>query len=539
MNKISLQLKIVILAAVLVIIPIVVCDLIFLNSSYIFKCKAIITGIRSVSTQMKTFGNTPVLEDIEAMPLEEFQIADYEEDSEAEAADEAESDSEDASVEEADEERPHKLTEEELKEAKAKAMAEAVSRIEIKAHEAIILDEFISSNYKSLEEFEVAIKKLENNSRAFMTGSAIFAVLACVTIWFFINHSTLAIKDVVGRLRSFQNESTEDSQDMLECAFQFDSFLATARNLLQESNSIAKEIIHKLEPLTVVQVFSDENVNKFFTDVKEIDKSSNYISKTLESTNNHIQEVSASAQTIADRSKVAAQDSAETASIAGEGKNAVSETIDTMESIKDEVLGLEDVIENLNSASEQISEIVNTITNIAYQTNLLALNAAIEAARAGEHGQGFTVVAGEVKKLAEESGEAAEDIGKKIKEMRQKTDKAVATIKRSSTKVIEGVTIANTAGNNLDKIVNSVSNVNKMIQDISTASTEQSHNINSLRGSIESITDATRITSEGTKRVASSVNEQMSQIKQYIKVTKELLDLVQMMGDMLDKFNLN
>ena len=210
-----------------------------------------------------------------------------------------------------------------------------------------------------------------------------------------------------------------------------------------------------------------------------------------------------------------------------------------MESIKDEVLGLEDVIENLNSASEQISEIVNTITNIAYQTNLLALNAAIEAARAGEHGQGFTVVAGEVKKLAEESGEAAEDIGKKIKEMRQKTDKAVATIKRSSTKVIEGVTIANTAGNNLDKIVNSVSNVNKMIQDISTASTEQSHNINSLRGSIESITDATRITSEGTKRVASSVNEQMSQIKQYIKVTKELLDLVQMMGDMLDKFNLN
>ena len=326
---------------------------------------------------------------------------------------------------------------------------------------------------------------------------------------------------------------------MLECAIQFDSFLATAKTLLQESYSIAQEIGRKLEPLTVMSVFSDDNVKQFFTDVQEISRSSNYIANTLDSTTAHIQEVSASAQTIADRSHEAATDSAETAAIAGEGKNAVSETIDTMESIKDEVLGLEDVIENLNSASKQIGEIVNTITNIAYQTNLLALNAAIEAARAGEHGQGFTVVANEVKKLAEESGEAAEDISKKIKEMLTKTGKAVETINRGATKVIEGVNIANLAGNNLDKIVTSVANVNKMIQDISNASTEQSQNIDSLRGSIESITGATKITSEGTKRVASAVNEQLAHIRQYINVTKELLTLVQMMGDMLDKFNLN
>ena len=341
------------------------------------------------------------------------------------------------------------------------------------------------------------------------------------------------------RLKSFRNDKEEAPQDLLECAFQFDNFLITARSLLQESRSIAQEIGRKLEPLTVTTVFSDDNVKQFFTDVQEISRSSNYIANTLDSTTAHIQEVSTSAQTIADRSHEAATDSAETAAIAGEGKNAVSETIETMESIKDEVLGLEDVIENLNSASKQIGEIVNTITNIAYQTNLLALNAAIEAARAGEHGQGFTVVAGEVRKLAEESGEAAEDISKKIKEMLKKTGKAVETINRGATKVIEGVNIANLAGNNLDKIVSSVSNVNKMIQDISNASTEQSQNIDSLRGSIESISGATKITSEGTKRVASAVNEQLANIKEYINVTKELLTLVQMMGEMLDKFNLN
>ncbi|MBQ2594104.1 MAG: methyl-accepting chemotaxis protein [Candidatus Riflebacteria bacterium] len=536
---------------------------------------------------MKIIGETPSREEIAEMPLESFQISPEEleeqegekeetgeeeesedgeeeegskpakktskatdgdveiveksEDDEGEEGEEGEEGDEEKSEKAADSSKakPHLLTEEELIQAKNKALAEADSIIEIKAQEARCLDEFISSKYDDLDKLDNAIKSLEIYQRVFFYASSVFVLLTIFILWFFITHSTSPFKNITERLKSFQNEKDEASQDMLECAFQFDSFLATAKTLLQESYSIAQEIGRKLEPLTVMSVFSDDNVKQFFTDVQEISRSSNYIANTLDSTTAHIQEVSASAQTIADRSHEAATDSAETAAIAGEGKNAVSETIDTMESIKDEVLGLEDVIENLNSASMQIGEIVNTITNIAYQTNLLALNAAIEAARAGEHGQGFTVVAGEVKKLAEESGEAAEDISKKIKEMLKKTGKAVETINRGATKVIEGVNIANLAGNNLDKIVTSVSNVNKMIQDISNASTEQSQNIDSLRGSIESITGATKITSEGTKRVASAVNEQLAHIRQYISVTKELLTLVQMMGDMLDKFNLN
>ena len=605
MNKVTLQFKILGLTLVLILIPVIAANVIFSACKHMFAARNVITGTKSISSQLQAIGETPVLEDIQKMSLEEFQIKeeggeetgetsetapaasdappsdaavegepaageeeavvetvdgepaageDNEKVASAASATGAASDTAaaaadataDAAVEEPAEggeaaaPAPQKLSIEELKAAKQRLLDEAVSRIEIKAQEAAILDEFVNSRLKDLEALDEGIKNLEIASRIFYMGTLFFVPIVLVFLWFFMNQVSMPIKDVIDRLKSFQNESAEGSQnDMLECAIQFDTFLSTARTLLQESYSIAQEIGRKLEPLTAMPVFSDENVKQFFTDVQEISRSSNYIANTLESTTLHIQEVSASAQTIADRSHEAATDSAETAAIAGEGKNAVSETIDTMESIKDEVLGLEDVIENLNSAGKQIGEIVNTITNIAYQTNLLALNAAIEAARAGEHGQGFTVVAGEVRKLAEESGEAAEDIGKKIKEMLLKTGKAVETINRGAAKVIEGVNIANVAGNNLDKIVSSVLNVNKMIQDISAASTEQSQNIDSLRGSIESISGATKITSEGTRRVAFAVNEQLSHIRQYMNVTKELLTLVQMMGDMLDKFNLN
>lgn len=551
MKKISLQIKITIIASIFIVIPIVLANIIFEYHKTIFENKSVIAGARLVTNQLKQLEKIISREEIESMDLEEFQIdeeeegielgeeGENEEGIEGNEEEEAEAESESDGEVEAKVERPRKLSLEELKAAKAKAMEEAERETEIQSQKIEIFKEFINDHKNSLDALDNSIESLKKYADIFMLGSIIFACIAISLLWSFMDYSTHPIKGVMKKLKNFQNESDKDSQDMLECVFKFDSFLSTSRTLLKESYSIAREIGSKLEPLTVMSVFSDDNVKSLFTDVQAISRSSNYIANTLESTTSHIQEVSASAQTIADRSHEAATDSAETAAIAGEGKNAVSETIDTMESIKDEVLGLEDVIENLNSASIQIGEIVNTITNIAYQTNLLALNAAIEAARAGEHGQGFTVVAGEVKKLAEESGEAAEDISKKIKEMLKKTGKAVETINRGATKVIEGVNIANLAGNNLDKIVASVSNVNKMIQDISNASTEQSENIDSLRGSIESITGATKMTSEGTKRVATAVNGQLAHIRQYISVTKELLTLVQMMGDMLDKFNLN
>jgi methyl-accepting chemotaxis protein len=544
MKKISLQIKLLAVFTVTMLVPIMAMLYIFSQCNDIFAKRGVIVAIRNIISRAdagRSYGKTLSYEEIEAMPLEAFDKANYkptaiklEDHEELEDLEDYKDEIVSLTPEEIAakailEKNVPKMTIEELKIEKQRQLDEAERKITIQAQLAENLDNFALDNRDSIAKFDDALKDLEVYVYIFNLVIWVFLAFAGVFLFIVMNHMAMPVKDVVLKLKSFQNDNSGNGQiDLFECAISFDNFLNTARTLLRESYSISLELAKKLEPLTSISVFSDENVKQFFTDVQEISRSSNYIANTLESTTDHIQEVSASAQTIADRSQEAAADSAETAAIAGDGKTAVSETIDKMESIKDEVLGLEDVIDNLNYAGKEISEIVNTITNIAYQTNLLALNAAIEAARAGEHGHGFTVVAGEVRKLAEESGEAADDIGKKIKEMLLKTGKAVETINRGASKVIEGVNIANVAGNNLDKIVASVANVNRMIQ-----------NIDSLRGSIESISGATKITSEGTKRVASAVNEQLSHIRQYMATTRELLTLVQMMGEMLDKFNLN
>ncbi len=595
-KRIPLQLKLMVLMLVLLLIPVLAVNYIFsVSKDKVFQTRNVITGTRNLALQLQELPKTLALEEgilnggdmdliiaqkeeelnraNEALKESEDAGADAEgsnedvapetdsTDDKTETGTEAEiksddntetvdSENLDAAQEEAVVEGDEnasatvvkrlKLTPAQIEAIRKKEKRKAQEELDMKIQNSQILDDFIEAKQKELDSLDEGLKDLETFADVFYFGTIIFVPFSLVLLWFVINQLSIPVREVVEKLRSFQNEDPEQSKaDMLECAISFDSFLQTAKTILTETYSIAQELNRKLEPLTGMAVFSDDNVSQFFTDVQEISRSSNYIANTLDITTSSIQEVSTSAQTIADRSQEAAQDAAEASSIATEGRNAVSETIDTMEQIKDEVLGLEDVIENLNSAGKEIGEIVNTITNIAYQTNLLALNAAIEAARAGEHGQGFNVVAGEVRKLAEESGEAAEDIGKKIKEMLLKTGKAVETINRGAEKVIDGVNIANVAGNNLDSIVSSVNNVNKMIQEISKASSEQSENIDSLRGSIESITGATKITSEGTKRVATAVNEQLSHIRQYISVTKELLTLVQLMSDMLDKFNLH
>src|SRR5579862_9256753 len=147
------------------------------------------------------------------------------------------------------------------------------------------------------------------------------------------------------------------------------------------------------------------------------------------------------------------------AAIARTGGQAVGETVQSMESIREQVSTTAVQVNDLDQKGQQIGQIVSTIQAIAEQTNLLALNAAIEAARAGEAGRGFAVVADEVRKLAEQSSSATKEIGALIETVRATVTATVEAIQATESRVDAGTEQSQTAGAALKEIVESASKV--------------------------------------------------------------------------------
>lgn len=140
-----------------------------------------------------------------------------------------------------------------------------------------------------------------------------------------------------------------------------------------------------------------------------------------------------------------------------------------MEAIENTTASSEKVIDELSNSAAKITQIVELITQIADQTNLLALNAAIEAARAGEHGRGFAVVAVEVRKLAEQSANAAKEIHQLIATIQHETGIAVQSMADSIARVQEGSTVVAEVGTTFEKIISAVQNLSDEIQSVAAA----------------------------------------------------------------------
>jgi methyl-accepting chemotaxis protein len=202
---------------------------------------------------------------------------------------------------------------------------------------------------------------------------------------------------------------------------------------------------------------------------------------------------------------------------AQEGGGVVQNTVTKIREIADVVAASRETIERLGASSEHVGEIVATIEDIADQTNLLALNAAIEAARAGEHGRGFAVVADEVRKLAERTTHATTEIGEMITQIRRETEEAVAAMRRGSTEVDEGITLADEARAALERIVEGANSTVDMVGQIAAASEEQSTTSEEMARSVEMISAVSSESAQGIGQIATSA-EGLNQLTEELRL---------------------
>jgi methyl-accepting chemotaxis protein len=203
----------------------------------------------------------------------------------------------------------------------------------------------------------------------------------------------------------------------------------------------------------------------------------------------------------------ASQNAKRAGEIAGEGGKVVEETVEGMKRIADVVSKASETVKQLGKSSDQIGEIIQVIDDIADQTNLLALNAAIEAARAGEMGRGFAVVADEVRKLAERTTKATKEIAGMIKQIQRDTKGAVESIEEGTEEVKKGRELANKAGESLKGIISASNKVVDDVNQVASASEEQSSAAEQISKNIEAISNVTNESTAGIQQVARSAED--------------------------------
>jgi methyl-accepting chemotaxis protein len=243
----------------------------------------------------------------------------------------------------------------------------------------------------------------------------------------------------------------------------------------------------------------------------EISASTDQLSAAAQEQSAQAQEVSAAVEqmtrTVIENSR-SATETAEVAkrngAAAGEGGEVVTETVAKIRRIAEVVTDSTAAVEQLGAESERIGEIVGTIEDIADQTNLLALNAAIEAARAGEQGRGFAVVADEVRKLAERTTQATQEIADMIRSVQAGTKAAVASMREGNGEVEEGIALADRAGEALQRIVAGTGKTVDMVAQIAAASEEQSTTSEQMARSVEMISTVSGESAQGLSQIARS-----------------------------------
>ncbi len=355
----------------------------------------------------------------------------------------------------------------------------------------VALEKVANDNAEALNEEIVAGNEREMFLMIVTTGLC-FAVLMIIA-YFIIKDIMTTLEGMVlecnrmkdGDFRLNNNyEVRGDELGQMEAALQ--GMRKELNKLMRKVSETSEQLAASSEELTASAGQAAQAATQVAQSATEVVESVEHQQKSVMDSNESVQSAEASIEEIRQKSAQVEENSATVAKRAEEGNMSIDESVRQIKEVEDTVTTSAKMVDRLGERSKQIGEIVDTMTGIAEQTNLLALNAAIEAARAGEHGRGFTVVAEEVGKLAQESKESAEKIAGLIKEIQSDTEEAVLSMRSGRESVIEGA--------------RSVESLRTMFEEINQL-------VVGVSGEITHVTEAIHATADATNDIATEMND--------------------------------
>lgn len=280
------------------------------------------------------------------------------------------------------------------------------------------------------------------------------------------------------------------------------------------TGAIADSVNYTVEELSVLVRRINDAATRVTTATESAQHTSAELLKASERQTQQLKDAGATAEAMArsmteasDRAMASAQVARQSLDAARKGADAVENTIKGMNEIRDKIQETSKRIKRLGESSQEIGEIVELISDITEQTNVLALNAAIQAASAGEAGRGFTVVAEEVQRLAERSGEATKQIAAIVKTIQADTQDAVGAMENATRDVVSGAQLSDAAGQALAEIGEVSMETARLIEQISGDTHAQAAKAAEVAESMKNILGLTEMTTRGTQQTAVSIGE--------------------------------
>jgi methyl-accepting chemotaxis protein len=375
-----------------------------------------------------------------------------------------------------------------------------------------------------------------------------------------------SLNDAMDNISALVNQLKENAEQLSESSEQLSRAAEQAGQATQQIASTSQQVARGAGEQSESLQQTTQSVEQLSKAIEQIAQGAQEQSKSIEKNLLTVRKVETSADKTVSSAKAAAGGAKEAADSAKTGADMAHQTVDGMTRIKESIGVASKKISDLGERSKEIGKIVATIDDISAQTNLLALNAAIEAARAGEQGRGFAVVADEVRKLAERSLSATQEIADLIGGIQTGVEETIKAMGEGNKEIESGYQLAVDAGSALEDILKRAEEVGKQVDQIAvvgaevadyskemvrlneefssiveenTAATEQmAASSDQVSKAVESVAGVSEENSAATEQVSASAQEMSAQVEQVIASSKQLADMSVDLMDVVNQFKL-
>lgn len=392
---------------------------------------------------------------------------------------------------------------------------------------------------QSYDRYTAQVRKLA------ITDTTILIVTICIVVaigYFFAKKMLKPILSLVAATNEVKNGNlvvTVDNNSNDEIgllAENFSTMVKSLRLLVQKVSLSSEKVTASSQQLTATSEQSAQAASHIADAVTNIAEETTKQNCIVNDMNTLVQQMSEDISNAVSNVRQATEAAEQSAETATQGEKQIFLAVNQMENIEKTVTYSAAAVAELGRHSHTIGQIVSTITSLASQTNLLALNAAIEAARAGEAGKGFAVVAEEVRKLAEQSGEAAKQVSEIISMIQSETDNAVKTMESGSSEVQSGVAVIKTTGEAFQNIVVLVKKVleqviqsRKLLEDTAASSSK-------LMGANQKVENVTKTTAAQSETISASTQQQSASVEEIAASSQELARMAEELSKLVNRF---